>query len=125
MKRTIKIAAIAVTALAIGAWACKVAAIREYVGRPSDVFFYTLFLFEDTTTFSPKYSEAEFRTIRVGDTQEQVKAKLGEPVSMNRDEEGKVWFYSNGQVDRNFWARTLVLDRTGHVRGGMRYYFVD
>ena len=111
--------------MAIAAWLFKINEIRQYIGIPSDVFVYTLFLFEDTTTFSQKYSESKFKMLRIGETMEQVKATLVEPVSSNSYDKGEVWFYSKGAVDRNFWARTVVFDRAGYVTKIRRYYFVD
>ncbi|MDP8287959.1 MAG: outer membrane protein assembly factor BamE, partial [Candidatus Electryonea clarkiae] len=100
MKRTLKIIFLFLSVMAIAAWLFKINEIRQYIGIPSDVFVYTLFLFEDTTTFSQKYSESKFKMLRIGETMEQVKATLGEPVSSNSYDKGEVWFYSKGAVDR-------------------------
>jgi outer membrane protein assembly factor BamE (lipoprotein component of BamABCDE complex) len=92
-----------------------------------DVFDYTFFLFEDTTTFSKDFSETKFRTIRQGQTKQDVQLILGEPLSKDTDQmrHEEIWRYSQGRSDRNYWCRVIVFGQDDRAKVIGRYYDVD
>lgn len=117
------IIAVVLVALMIGAFRHG----TKYCGF-SDVILHALFLYEDSTTYSPGFSEESFAEIMPGMDRQQVIALLGEPITKEKYMNGipkEVWRYTSGTRDRNYWFRTVVFDQQGKVARVGRKYFVD
>ena len=118
---------LALCVMAIIAWTAKLAAFRQYIASASDVFFLTLFLFEDTTQWSPEYVEREFIRLQIGQSQEAVLKMLGQPLARESYDNGKkdIWRYTSGKIDSSYWFRTVVFDENKMVSEIDRHYDVD
>jgi outer membrane protein assembly factor BamE (lipoprotein component of BamABCDE complex) len=127
MKRLVATIALAFVLLAVGVWFFKIREKRAQFSSAADVFFYTLYFFEDATTFSRDFSEAKFKTVHSGQTQQEVQVVLGKPLSKDTDEKRhqEYWRYSEAPNDRNYWLRVIVFGADGRVKEVDRHYFVD
>lgn len=61
------------------------------------------YAFEDSSEFSPGYTDAAFRSIRSGMNAQAVIERLGEPLHRSSD----VWFYSQSTHDSHFHSRLV------------------
>lgn len=127
MKRKAIATLLVVCLIAATAWAIKIASIHEYIASPTDVFFFTVYLFEDTTQWSPEYVEREFKRLKIGQSQEAVLKMLGQPLARESYENGKkeIWRYTQGKIDSSYWFRTVVFDEKMMVSEIDRHYDVD
>jgi hypothetical protein len=127
MKRTLKMAILAVCVIIATGWAIKIASVRQYIASPGDIFFVTLFLFEDTTQWSPEYVEREFKRLKIGQSQEAVSKMLGQPLARESHDNGKreIWRHTQGKIDSSYWFRTVVFDENKMVSEIDRHYDVD
>ena len=127
MKRLVRITALALVLLAVGLWLVKIREKKAYFSDAGDVFFYTLFLFDDATTFSTGFSEAKFKAIERGQSMQEVHLIVGEPISKgtNQVTHEEYWRYSQAPPDRNYWFRVVVFGQDGRVKEIDRHYFVD
>ncbi len=68
------------------------------------------------TVWASGFSEAAFARVRVEDTREQVRARLGEPLKTWPFPGGEVWSYTGTLRQDDYWVRQVHFDaRTGRV----------
>ena len=127
MKRLIGTIALALLLLAVGLWFFKIGEKRAYFSSGKDFFFYTAFLFDDATVFSRGFSEEKFKGVRAGQTKQDVRVALGEPISKDIDKKThqEYWRYSQAPNNRNYWFRVVVFGTDDRVEEVDRHYFVD
>jgi outer membrane protein assembly factor BamE (lipoprotein component of BamABCDE complex) len=110
-----------------GAAIAAIASYNPHIRSAGDAMFYTLFLHEDATTFSPGYSAAAFDRVRIGATQSEVIALLGEPLvkhASGNPHDQEVWRYTTAPFKENYWFRIIVFDKNGVVIKKEAKYFV-
>lgn len=92
-----------------------------------DVALFIVFLMEDTTAYSDRYSEQAFRSISSDMTAAEVEFILGAPIEKQAlaDGKGELWRYTSGQPDRNYWLRCVRIDLRGTVSETRLEYWVD
>lgn len=107
-------------AVGLGKQSGRIASIRD----AADL---TLFMFEDSTTYAPGFTEGAFRAVHPGMSSAEVKRLLGNPIQVvelsGRGE--RVLRYTSGRSDANYWLRSVVVDSTGIVSEVLRGYFAD
>jgi outer membrane protein assembly factor BamE (lipoprotein component of BamABCDE complex) len=72
-----------------------------------------LLFFPDDTIYAAGYSGGAFREIRVGQSQQEVLALIGEPLnrSLSWDDRREYWYYSrHGTRFDNYWNKIVVFD---------------
>ncbi len=78
-------------------------------------------VFEDTTEYSPSYSDSGFKRIKNGMTVPQVKQVLGEPLEQYSPESyaGMWWRYTKGANNENYRVRAIRIEngKVTEVRG--------
>lgn len=78
------------------------------------------------TRYAPGYSEEKFHEVAVGQSREEVRARLGEPLSQHRwDDATESWAYSESPHDSHYWCRVVIFDGTGHVSEVHAELYVD
>ncbi|QSQ23640.1 hypothetical protein JY651_01240 [Pyxidicoccus parkwayensis] len=68
------------------------------------------------TEWAPDYREVQFHLIELGDTQEQVLARLGEPLERTIDGASEVWVYTRPEGEAHYWLRTVRFNGAGRVK---------
>jgi len=121
-----------IAAAVIGIGAAALIAIRlirnaDHYASAGDVALFTLYGFEDRTTYAPSYSEEGFKRVRAGMTEQAVRGLIGEPLRRwsVKPENQEVWSYSSGARDASYWQRLVIFDGTGHVARSRREYNAD
>ena len=73
--------------------------------------------FPQDTIYATGYLERSFQNLRLGQSQEEVLAILGEPLEMHSNSSGeKFWRYSGrGSKYPNYWIRIVVFGPSGRV----------
>jgi SmpA / OmlA family len=81
---------------------------------------------EEATYYSESYSDRGFRQVRIGMSEEDVLAILGEPLSRYSppDETQTSWQYSGRRVDASYRERVIIFER-GRVTRRISEYYVD
>jgi hypothetical protein len=88
-------------------------------------------LFPFDTAYAPGYSEAAFRSVQIGDSREEVIARLGEPLSIHSvgiegTETWGEWLrYSRSPSGKNYLVRQFMLDSEGRVVKILRETYWD
>ena len=79
-------------------------------------FLVFIFVFTFDTEYAPGYSETAFRSVRIGDSREEVLQVLGQPLRVYGSEgEVEVLSYSRSPSGSNYLMRDIVLDSEGRV----------
>ena len=79
----------------------------------------------DTTIYSARYSEVEYRAISGGDTTSDVRRKLGPPLYIARRDGTTRWGYALPFQDASYNARELVFDSKHRVASKNRRFVRD
>lgn len=71
------------------------------------------------TEYAPGYTERQFRRVSVGDTQEEVIERLGQPLTQftPAEAEGFSWVYTASVENNYYWHRAIAFDTSGRVVG--------
>lgn len=109
-------------------WIIKVIGNWKYYDSADDVFWHTLFLFEDATIFSVGYSEEFFERVQPQMRQSEVVNLLGEPFlkeTYKNKQYSELWRYSKAPDNANYWMRLILFTEGGDVLRKTRKYTVD
>jgi outer membrane protein assembly factor BamE (lipoprotein component of BamABCDE complex) len=81
--------------------------------------------FHDTTVYAPNYTDAAYRRIKVGETEEDVRKMLGEPFEHDSPD-GYVarWRYAKSRSDSHYRMRQVSF-KNGRVVSKEHYLLVD
>ncbi len=80
----------------------------------------------EDTLWAPGFSEAAFAQVREGDTREQVRARLGEPLRTWMGDGVEAWSYTTTLLKDDYWVRQVRFDvRTGRVVKVVAELYVD
>jgi len=101
--------------------------ILDVVEESVELLKNTVYLFEDTTQWLPKYVEREFKRLRIGESQKAVLKMLGQPIAKESHDNGKreIWRYTQGKIDSSYWFRMVVFDVNKMVSKIDHHYNVD
>lgn len=95
------------------------------------VYTFIAFIFPFDTAYAPGYSETAFRSVRIGNSKEEVIALLGEPLFVHSvgvegtETWGEWWRYSWSPSDTHYLVRKLMLDSEGRVVKVLREIYWD
>jgi len=95
------------------------------------VYTFIAYVFPFDTAYAPGYSETAFRSVRIGDSKEEVIALLGQPLSVHSvgiegtETWGEWWRYSWSPSDTHYLLRQLLLDSEGRVVKILREIYWD
>lgn len=95
------------------------------------VCMFSAYIFSFDTEYAPGYSEAAFRSVRIGDSREEVIALLGEPlfvhsVGVEGTETWGEWLrYFWSPSSENYLVRQFMLDSEGRVVKILRKVYWD
>jgi outer membrane protein assembly factor BamE (lipoprotein component of BamABCDE complex) len=67
------------------------------------------------TRYAPGYSERRFHEVAVGQSRDEVLARLGEPLRKGAHDSTESWSYSESPNDTHYWCRVVIFDGTGRV----------
>lgn len=82
-------------------------------------------IFGDDTVYATAYSEAAFRRIAIGMTEDQVRALLGEPLGMRVQPFGRTsWWFTTSPHDKSYRQRAVVF-QDGLVTQILHEFYVD
>lgn len=77
------------------------------------------------TRYAPGFSEEKFREVAVGQSREDVRTRLGEPLRTWKSPTDEYWAYSESPNSGDYWVRSIVFDRTGRVSRVHAELYVD
>lgn len=79
------------------------------------------------TEYAAGYKEEIFRSLEMGINQDEVKRRLGEPVSTRAFADGNAcWYYSrHGRKSKNYFVRLLEFDGKGILLARRAEFYVD
>lgn len=79
------------------------------------------------TEYAAGFKEEIFRSLEMGITQDDVKRRLGEPVSMKTFPDGDTcWYYSrHGVTSKSYFVRLLEFDDKGLLVARRAEFYVD
>lgn len=99
----------------------------EKIYSIEDSLIFLIFLMEDTTIYSPFYSEQAFKLIKKNMTEEEVIKVVGQPLQKQilENNKGELWRYTQGKLDRNFWLRCVKFDSNKKVSQIIKEYWAD
>lgn len=110
---------VALTVLsALGLCGCREAATTVYEGVSAVAADYE-------TRYAPGYSEEKFREVAVGQSREDVRTRLGEPLRKWKTLAGERWAYSESPNSGDFWVRQVAFDQRGQVEQIHAELYVD
>jgi hypothetical protein len=69
----------------------------------------------DTTVYSRGFTEAGFRSIRIGMSRRDLVQVMGEPLAARMCTDGLILEYSRSSCDSDYYIRRVVVDRDGRV----------
>jgi hypothetical protein len=109
--------------VAIGALTVALA-VAQFVCE-DDLFGETVFLISgEDTAYATGYTWKKFRSLRVGDSEERVRAELGEPLEVVEVPEGRVLVYSRSPSSTHFRSRAVRVSR-GRVAEVVSEAYID
>jgi outer membrane protein assembly factor BamE (lipoprotein component of BamABCDE complex) len=77
------------------------------------------------TRYAPGYSDAKFREVAVGQSREDVRTLLREPLKEWTLGSSEAWDYSDSPSQGDYWIRRVVFDGTGRVKQVHAELYVD
>ena len=77
------------------------------------------------TRYAPGYSQEKFQAVDVGQSRDEVLARLGEPLRKWGHATTESWAYSESPHDTHYWCRVVIFDATGHVERVHSELYVD
>jgi hypothetical protein len=77
------------------------------------------------TRYAPDFSEEKFREVAVGQSQEDVRTRLGEPLRKWTHDAIHYWAYSESPSSDDYWVRLVIFDSTGRVSETRAELYVD
>lgn len=77
------------------------------------------------TRYAPGFSEERFREVGVGQSSEDVRTRLGEPLKTWKVSSGEYWAYSDSPSDGDYWVRGVLFDPAGRVSEVRSELYVD
>jgi hypothetical protein len=100
---------------------------RERTDDLRDTITYVVFGWDEQTTYSNGFTERRFRELRNGMNVSEVLKHVGPPLSTYPDHDGggRVFYYSSGQRDGDYWLRYVVVDSSGVVTEVARVFYWD
>lgn len=107
---------------------CRLVMASPYIHSVEDVVMYLLFMTEDSTMFSERYSEKMFLSVSPGMDTEEIVRRLGKPISKwgGQDGQCEYWAYTTPtHSNACFWRRLLVFSLDGKVERIYCDYFDD
>jgi hypothetical protein len=82
--------------------------------------------FRESTRYSSGYSEKDFLSITKGMSETAVRARLGDPLSIGRQANQTVWYYSEQRDQRsNYMVRNIIFDSSGRVTALQSEFYFD
>ena len=84
-------------------------------------------LFSENTVYAPGFDEKEFRALKRGMSKDEVRSKLGDPLSTWSGSGGFEWWaYSkHGTKSENFLCRSLAFNTEGQLIERHAEFYAD
>ena len=82
---------------------------------------------EDDTRYAAGYAEHVFLSLEIGTSKEQVRRRLGLPLSTKTfDGDYECWYYSEaGRLYKSYFVRVLKFDMQGTLIGRYQSFYLD
>jgi hypothetical protein len=82
---------------------------------------------KNDTEYAPGFKEEVFRSVEMGFSQDEVKRRLGEPLSSKTFADGNTcWYYSrHGKKSKSYFLRLLEFDGKGILVARRAEFYVD
>lgn len=77
------------------------------------------------TRYAPGFTEEKFREVAVGQSREDVRTRLGEPLKAWTVASSEHWAYSDSPSDGDYWVRRVSFDSSGRVSEVAAELYVD